>query len=221
MLGRQVVRWIIFCFCLLPLYSLAAKKVPTKPLPPAEIQQYVESGQYFKDIDKKTNEARAYIDRQLKYPRKGRMAIVLEVDEAALSNYATLQKTAFNPDQQAWQETYLLGQAQPISEILALYEYALKNNIAIFFVSSRPNTPEILEATARNLKTAGYNQWEELILMPESANNKTLADFKNHARKHISAQGFEILVNIGNKDADLIGGFAETRVKLPNPFYQL
>lgn len=219
MLGRHVVRLMLLCCCLLPFSQAIAKKSSLHHAQPAELKQYYDSGKYFQDIARKTAEARDYIDQQLRYSRKGRLAIVLEVDETALSNYPDLEKMAFKQNQQALTDAHMLGNAQPIPQILALYEHALNRNIAVFFVSSRPNTPEIVEATARNLKAAGFDKWEELILMPVDNHKMPVADFKNHARKHISAQGYEILVNIGAQDADLIGGYAEIRVKLPNPFY--
>lgn len=222
MLGKQVARCIVMCCCLLSLTTAHAKKQTLSGSPePTALKQYYESGKYLQDVTHKTTEAKAYLDTQLRYARKGRLAIVLEIDETALSNYPSLENMQFTQNPQALAGAYMRGQALPMAPILSLYDYALSQNMAVFFVSSRPNTPEMLEATVRNLKAAGFNQWQELILMPVESQKLNIADYKTHARRHISSQGYEILVNVGSQEADLIGGYAEIRVKLPNPFYTL
>lgn len=221
MLGRRVLQSLLLVFCLCALFPLFAKKPSAhNPPQPAELKNYHDSGKYLAEVSQKVKEAQEYLDSQIRYARKGRLAIVLDIDETALSNYAALEKMQFAQNGQILANTYLLGQATPIDPVLNLYQHALKNNIAVFFVSSRPQTPEMMEATAQNLKAAGFTQWQDLVLMPTDK-PFTIADFKAHTRGHISAQGYEILLNISSHEADLLGGYAEIRVKLPNPFYTL
>jgi len=40
-------------------------------------------------------------------------------------------------------------------------------------------------------------------------------------RGKIAAQGYTIIVNVGDQQSDLDGGYAERAYKLPNPFYYL
>lgn len=221
MLGKQMLPLMLTLICVFAFSPLYAKKSPTTPPQPSELKQYYDSGKYLQEVVKKTTEAQEYLDSQLRYARKGQLAMVLEVDETALSNYAALERMQFTQNGQALASTFMLGQGTPISPILALYEHALKNKIAVFFVSSRPNTPEMIDATVKNLKAAGYHDWQELVLMPVENSPATIADFKTHARRHISAQGYEILLNISSHEPDLLGGYAEIKVKLPNPFYSL
>ncbi len=47
------------------------------------------------------------------------------------------------------------------------------------------------------------------------------ATFKAPARKKLEDEGYKILVNIGDQESDLNGGFAENALKLPNPFYYI
>lgn len=219
MLGKQMLRLILTFICVCSLSPLYAKKSSASLPHPTELKQYYDSGHYLQDIVKKAADAQEYIDSQLRYARKGNLAIVLEVDETALSNYAALERMQFTQNGQALASTFMLGQATAIPPILALYQHARDNKIAVFFVSSRPNTPEMIEATVKNLKSAGYQDWQELILMPVEGSAMKIADFKTHTRKHITAQGYEILLNMSAHEPDLLGGYAEIRVKLPNPFY--
>ena len=50
---------------------------------------------------------------------------------------------------------------------------------------------------------------------------KSLADFKAPQRRNMVARGFTIVVNVGDQDSDLEGGYAERTFKLPNPFYYI
>jgi hypothetical protein len=47
----------------------------------------------------------------------------------------------------------------------------------------------------------------------------TTEGFKTEVRRKLTAQGYIIVVNIGDQYSDLNGGYAERTYKLPNPFY--
>ena len=49
----------------------------------------------------------------------------------------------------------------------------------------------------------------------------TTVQYKTGARKDIEAQGYRIVVNVGDQFSDLVGGHADRGYKLPNPFYYL
>jgi hypothetical protein len=44
-------------------------------------------------------------------------------------------------------------------------------------------------------------------------------EYKAPARQKLVEQGYRILLNVGDQNSDLAGGFAERTFKLPNPFY--
>ncbi|MEX0426724.1 HAD family acid phosphatase [Nocardioides sp. DS6] len=46
-------------------------------------------------------------------------------------------------------------------------------------------------------------------------------EYKSQTRRHVVAQGYRIVANFGDQYSDLIGGYAEHAVKLPNPTYYL
>lgn len=206
---------LVTLFCVLMLSAVYAK-VPQHEA----LQQYYTSGKYIAEIEKKINDASEYLERQAQHPRAQRLAIVLDIDDTALSNYDDLVRLHFTRNPQALAGAYMLGGSPAIEPILALYQHALEKNISIFFISERPHTPEIVAMTSHNLKHAGFDQWEELILKPLD-NNQSHSEFKLDMRKRITRLGFDIILNIGDQEADLKGGYAEVKVKIPNPFYAL
>ncbi len=201
----------------LPVYALTPA-APTSTH--QQLREYYQSGKYHNDVELKINEAKDYLDRQLESQRQNRMAIVLDVDETALSNYKDLERLSFTRNAQALTGAYMQGNSAALLSTLSLYQHAIDHGVAVFFISERPNTPELLAITDRNLKAAGFEQWEELLLKPIDNDQQNDQAFKANARKHIALQGFDIILNVGDQESDLKGGYAEVKVKLPNPFYE-
>lgn len=195
-------------------YSLAAT-----PSQNSTFQQYYDSGAYFKEIDQKLLEAKDYLARQLQVKRQQPLSIVLDIDETALSNYLNLKRLMFTQNPQALAAAYLMADAPALPAILNLYQFAIQNQIAVFFVSERPASPEITVMTVKNLRTAGFLQWTELILRPLDKDDLSVEAFKTQARQQIIAKGYDIILNVGDQLVDLNGGYAEVKIKLPNPFY--
>jgi predicted secreted acid phosphatase len=204
---------------LFPLSCLAAQ-TPAHTTSHEQLREYYQSGKYHNEIERKITEAKEYLDRQLENPRQNRLAVVFDVDETVLSNYKDLERLSFTRNSQALTGACMLGAAEPLLSTLSLYEHALAQGVAVFFISERPNTPELLAITVKNLKAAGFEQWEELILKPLDNDEISMQAFKTNARRHITMQGFDIVLNVGDQDNDLKGGYAEVKVKLPNPFYE-
>ena len=200
---------------------LAAQSAPSAPTPSRDqLREYYQSGKYHNDVESKISEAKEYLDRQLENPRQNRLAVIFDIDESALSNYKDLERLSFTRNPQALTGAYMLGTAEPLLSTLSLYEHALARGVAVFFISERPNTPELLAITVKNLKSAGFEQWEELILKPLDNDELSMQAFKTQARRHIAMQGFDIILNVGDQESDLKGGYAEIKVKIPNPFYE-
>lgn len=201
-----------------------AMKIEGRAISQQQVQQfkeYYDSGNYFKEIDKKLIDAKDYLDRQLQYPRNHRLAIVFDVDETALSNYRDLERLGFTRNIMALSGAAMLANAQAVPGVLALHQHAVAHGVAVFFISSRPNTPEFIDATIKNLKKVGYDQWVELILKPIDRDDISVTEFKTNTRRRIALQDYDIVLNIGDQDADLQGGYAEAKVKIPNPFYEI
>jgi predicted secreted acid phosphatase len=187
----------------------------------AELKIYYESGKYFKEIELKLAEVKQYLSKQSPLFRYNPRAIIFDIDETALSNYQTLKHLSFSHHPQALTSAFLQANSEAIPNVLELYQFALENKIAVFFISERPDSPEMKTATTENLHKAGFTTWQELVLKPINNENIDIKTFKSQARRKIAMQGYDILANIGDQDIDLQGGFAEVKVKLPNPFYTL
>ena len=186
----------------------------------SQLIHYHDSGKYLKEINRVITEAMHYMQQEIEInqhraqPRK--LAIVLDIDETSLSNFANMKNDDFanNPDKIL---TELLAADEPaIQPTLDLYQQALQNDIAVFFVTGRNDA--LREATIQNLHSAGYLSWTGIEFRSEKI--PTIA-YKTAARSKISQQGYTIIASIGDQDSDLIGGFAQRTFKLPNPFYYL
>jgi len=190
-----------------------------------QVDQYIEGGQYEADFAKVVAGARAYLDERAKMAT--RPAIVLDIDETALSNWPAYKANGWvrivNGDcnlpagpcgLRTWQER---AQLKALSPTLDLARQAKFLGVAVFFITGRP--AHLRDATERNLREAGY-QWDGLALLPgEVSPAHVAADFKAPERKKIADQGYTILLSMGDQESDLVGGFAERTFKLPNPVY--
>jgi acid phosphatase len=189
-----------------------------------EVSAYVESGRYEADITAVVAQARAFLESRAQ--RGGKLAIVVDIDETALSNLPSLRVNDYGfivagpCDLQrgpcglvAW---IMMARAEPIKPVLALARLARERGVAVFFLTGRPE--RMRAATESNLRAAGY-EWTGLLLKPDDLTTRSAADFKAPERKKLQEQGYTVIVNIGDQMSDLDGGFAERTYKLPNPFY--
>jgi acid phosphatase len=190
-----------------------------------EIKQYYECtckcGCYKHDIDVQADRAITFLRRRAAHSRpQEKLAMVLDIDETSLSNYQELSgadfafnRTAFD----AWVDT---AQAPAIAGSLRLYKEAQRLGVSVFFITGRPERQR--EVTERNLRAQGFDNWQQLTLRPASTATESVDDYKSGMRGQIVAQGYRILLNVGDQWSDLKGKpEAEFSVKYPDPFYFL
>ena len=188
-----------------------------------------DQGCYWADLDAQSRRAEAELDRLLAQhhattsheAEHQKLAIVLDIDETALSAYCeeTREDYGFIPEMF---NTWVVSPAAsiPIPGTLRLFRHARAAGVSVFFLTGRPH--EQTDATARNLHTAGYDGWQELILRSEAQRHLATTDYKSAERARIAAHGYTLLLNVGDQWSDLLGTpRAELSVKLPNPFYYL
>src|SRR6516225_1236562 len=210
----------------LPQTATVAADVPNVYEDQRQVDEYIRSGRYEKDVARVTTAARAWLEERAKTAVKP--AIVLDIDETSLSNWPAYRVNGWarivngGCDRaqgpcglRAWQA---LGQSQAIPATLALARRARELGVAVFFISARP--PNLRQATERNLREQGY-EWTDLILLPEGAHFVSAADFKAPERRKITEQGYTIVLSLGDQESDLKGGDAQRTFKLPNPVYYL
>ena len=111
------------------------------------------------------------------------------------------------------------SQDAAIDATLKLYHRARSLNVAVFFITGRPENQR--RATERNLKAVGYDTYQELIMPENGAKFASAADFKAPRRAAIEQAGNTIIANVGDQPSDLAGGHAEKTFLLPDPFYRI
>jgi len=202
-----------------PLANLGEMKIA--------LTRYEESGQYERDLEQVGSLAKEYLRHDKKLPNKP--AIVLDIDETSLSNWPAIKVDDFayissdscdlSKGPCGWNAWMQMAQDKPIAPTLDLYREARKENLAIFFITGRHEDSR--DATARNLRAAGYDSWNELIMEPDGASPPSASCYKAAERKRITDEGYTIVLNMGDQESDLMGGYAQRTFKLPNPFYYI
>lgn len=203
------------------------------------------SGCYWADIDAQTRRADAALTSLLaahnattpEAAEAQKLAMVLDIDETSLSGYCEEKREDLGYIQATFEDWIVSPEASvAIPGTLRLFQHARAAGVAVFFITGRPGkgmAKDETDATARNLATAGYKDWQGLVLLDPSYGTHDPTLFKSAARARLIAQGYKIILSMGDQWSDLkdpppdAGGAprpsarAEISVKLPNPFYYL
>jgi len=179
-----------------------------------DVKAYVTSEQYMEDIRSVTTEAEKYIAERINTTE--RSAIVLDIDETSLSNLKYELEMDFGYTSSTWTEWRQKSQSTPILPTLDLYKWAQSKKLALFFITG--TTEDLREAVRTNLLNAGYTSWDSLYMRPVN-NHETASVYKPRVRKELTEHGYHIIINIGDQESDLVGGYAEKTFKLPDPMY--
>jgi acid phosphatase len=190
--------------------------VPDLPEVKRQVREYYQSGRYEADVAAVAAQARSYLET-IQASKKRKPALVLDVDETALSNWPFEDRMDFAYDVEKWKDWVSWAAADPLRPTLELYRFARQRGVAVFFITGRAENER--KATEQNLRAAGYEDWEELIMKPDGYKGTTVA-YKTGAREKIEKSGYRIVLNLGDQQSDLDGGHAEKTLKLPNPFYR-
>lgn len=190
--------------------------------------QYHDSGAYAHDLSSVAAQATGWMTQRASQASKP--ALVLDIDETALSNWTVIQADDFGriipgtctslPNGPCgWRAWDLLGRDPAIDPTLQAYRRALAMHVAVFFITGRPESQR--RATERNLHAAGYDRYVRMYMVHEGAHYASAADFKTPIRKTIEDDGYTIIANMGDQPSDLAGGHAEKDFLLPDPFYRI
>jgi predicted secreted acid phosphatase len=189
---------------------------------------YHDSGAYARDLASVASDAGTWIAERA--PQVNRPALVLDIDDTALTNWEVIKAddfgriingrcTALPEGPCGWAAWDLLGRAPVIQSTLRLVRQARALNVAVFFITGRPESQRA--ATEQNLRNVGYDGYAALRMVPEGAHYASAAAFKAPGRAAIEAEGYTIIANVGDQPSDLAGGHAERTFLLPNPFYRI
>lgn len=205
---------------LAPVFVLAKEPVNLSVAKQAVIQ-YHDSGEYDRDVARVINQAMTYLKARLANPKTlgDHPAILLDIDETSLSNYDNMKQEDFGGSLKQIYADIDKADDAVIAPTLKLYQFAKAHDIAVIFLTGRDEYER--ETTTKNLMAAGYNNWDELILRSDEYKGVPAAVYKPAMRKELTAKGYHILLNIGDQQSDLSGGYADKTFKLPNPYYFL
>ena len=193
--------------------GVALADEPPAPAAPEAIVEYRESGEWSADTTRAIRRAKRYVRRHLD-DATSRAAIVLDIDDTSLSNYACLKATDFDRSAADCGDQTLPA----IPQTRSLFRWARERDVAVFFVTGRREAAR--ERTAANLRAAGYRGGWTLKMRPDEQSRRWRDGWKARVRRAIvERRGFRILANVGDQWSDLDEGYAARRFKLPNPMY--
>jgi predicted secreted acid phosphatase len=204
---------LVACSALLPL-SVAEAGTTLTGTPPDQLQQQVDSGAYAKSVAAAFAKADVALKQQLKkHVRKP--AVVLDIDETALSNMGCLEDAGFQISGLA--VCVATGKSARVPAASAFIKLAQRNHVALFFITGAPE--QLCDSRATNLRAAGVTGHFSLTCKPADYADDSLVPFKSGERAAIEKRGYTILVNVGDQRSDLAGGHARKTVLVPNPVY--
>ena len=179
---------------------------------------YHDSGKHDHDIAKVAINAKKCLKMQTKNKEGSKkLALVLDIDDTSLSSYYYESESDFSFDQQKFKYFVEKANMPAIPAILDLYRLAKKRGMAVFFISGRRESWR--DVTVKNLRAAGYKDWDGLYLRPDDYSYDTIVPFKLSTRELLRSKGYEIVGNIGDQESDLTGDHVGCRFKIPNPYY--
>lgn len=179
-----------------------------------ELKAYIDRGDYDAGIARVAAEAKAWIEQRA--AQGGRLALVLDIDETAISNLRHMREMDFGYVPALWDQWVADADGPAIAPLLEVFRTARAHGVAVFFMTGRKTTDA--PGTIKNLRDVGLGDYAGLYFKPNDYRDTTQS-FKTATRQKITEDGYTIIANIGDQHSDLDGGYAERTFKLPNPFY--
>lgn len=204
----------------------AAERIGNLDLLKKVIKQYHDCtcrcGCYTHDLDVQADRAIAFLRRRAggRLKQKEKLAMVFDIDETSLSNYPEMLKADFAYDGKVFDAWVQSSEAPAIPGSLRVYKEAERLGVSVFFITGRHEDER--EATVRNLRAQGFENWQKLVLRQVSGGPESTSGYKSAARAEIVAEGYKLVLNVGDQWSDLKGKpEAEFSVKYPDPYYFL
>ncbi|HEY5848770.1 MAG TPA: HAD family acid phosphatase [Microlunatus sp.] len=186
-----------------------------------ELMEYHDSGEYLTDVAAMADDAQ----RCMVEKREGvaKPALVLDIDETALSNYQWMVSVDFLRNSPLLSNLFAQQAdkaATPgLAPTLKLYRAARQADVTVFFITGRSTA--LQQVTEENLRKVGYSEFGPSVFHPPGPPEPSVVLYKSGARAKIAEQGYTIIANVGDQNSDLEGGYGECQHKLPNPYYYI
>lgn len=177
------------------------------------------SGDYARLFADAASEGERILDGYLRGETPQNFAVVLDIDETALSNWPYLERRQFAITTASFAEWTRTEHGLALEPVRRIFARARARRIPVFFITGRDES--LRSATIQDLHEAGFFDWNGLFLRPDNYADSSIIPFKSGVRKKLTEDGWDIILNVGDQYSDLEGGYARHRVKLPNPFYYL
>ncbi len=181
--------------------------------------QWHNSGGYDRAFARAAEPARRTLDHYLSKETPQNFAIVFDIDETLLSNWPYLSASQFAISPETFTTWTKRERGIALAPLRAIYAKAHAYQIPIFLISGRDES--LLDTTRHDLEEAGYWGWTGLFLKPSTYRDPSIVPFKSGVRRMLTENGYDVILNLGDQNSDLDGGYARHRFKLPNPFYYI
>lgn len=215
---RKKLRWLGFVLAVALMAAAVAGEPRNLSVLKQEIVAYVESGAYERDIKAVIAPAMDFVATRAADKAAGeRLAMILDIDETALTNLRHMRSLDFGYVPAEWDAWVAQGEAPAIPPVLELFRVARSAGVEVIFITGRKESDRL--GTEKNLRAAGFGDYAALVLKPNGA-RMTTEQFKTETRARLVAEGRTLIANVGDQASDLAGGFAERTFKVPGPFYQ-
>ena len=180
-----------------------------------DVKEYYESGRFYTEVEDVVKEAEKEFD---KIKIKNNSAVVFDVDETALDNYALAKSMGFGYVYKMNKEWNAEMKSPALKPVKELYDYLLERGVHIIFLTGRNFTE--YEATYQNLKNVGYTVFDTLITQIGDETKMKSRDFKSSKRVFLTNEGYDIIGTVGDQWSDLRGEDHGIQVKIPNYLYK-
>jgi predicted secreted acid phosphatase len=209
-------KYVFILFLLLSFWGCSSSKLINLSEAKRNVIDYYETDKYYNELNYILADLKEYFKN---YNNKPNDVVVFDVDETTLSNYFYIKSIDFGYEPKLWAEWQDKGEADAITPVKNLYDILIEKGIKVIFITGRSTSN--YEATYKNLINVGYTNFDTLICRKPIDSYTSMADFKYAIRKQISANGYNIIANIGDQDTDFTGGYNGKIVKLPNYIYKI
>lgn len=178
------------------------------------VKEYYESGNFDEELNEVIREAK---EKFKNVQVETHSVVIFDVDETALNNYKLAEQMGFGYVYKMNKKWNSEMKAPAIEGVKDLYDYLLNRGFRIIFLTGR-NFPEY-EVTYKNLKQAGYTQFDTLITQREDELKLKSTEFKSSKRVEMTEKGYDIVGTVGDQWSDLEGPDHGIQVKIPNYLY--
>jgi predicted secreted acid phosphatase len=146
------------------------------------------------------------------------VSVVIDIDETMISLQRTINKFDDGWFDESLAEIMVTTNYPAFPCVIDFVNLCMARNIKVYVLSSRRK--KYTQYAKELLANAGYAQYTDLLLRDDD-DHGTIQNYKIMQRKALVEKGEHILINIGDQDSDLVGGYADHEKKFPNDWYEI